>query len=421
MENMTKYQLILLVLLVSFVTALVTGIVSVTLVTQAPQPITQTIQRVIEKTVEAAQKPLKPDAVAQLENAALARDVLVGDIVTRVSPAVVSVVATKDVPVVEQYYTNPGPQDDFFRQFFPDVQVPQLRRKGTEKLDVSSGTGFFASEDGLLITNRHVVEDTEAEYSIIMNDGSKLDAQVLARDPIHDVAVLKPKTSVPRKYSFINLGNSDTLKIGYTAIAIGNALGEFQNTVSVGVISGLRRTITAEGGLSGPEELSEVIQTDAAINPGNSGGPLLNLKGEVVGLNTAIAQGAENISFSIPINQIKKSLSDVQKSGKIIYPFLGVRYVVITPELKDEKKLPVGSGALLVAGPNGEPAVSQGGPATKAGLEEGDIIVEFDGKQIMPENTLSKLIQRKQVGDKVALKFLRDGKEMTVEIVLEER
>src|SRR3989344_4716833 len=328
MEDLTKQQLVTLVFFVSFVTALFTGIVTVSLVQQAPVRITQTIQKVIERSasVEPNIPPLAKEETKELEIGALSRDVLIGDIVNRISPAVVSVIATKDIPVIEQYFVNPFPKDDLFGNLFPDIKIPQYRENGTEKRQVSSGTGFFATSDGFLITNKHVVADKAAEYSIVTNEGKTMSTKVVARDPLHDVAILKvdPDASVGaggNNFPFVSLGDSDSVKIGHTAIAIGNTLGEFQNTVSIGIISGLKRNITVSGG-GIAEELTDLIQTDAAINPGNSGGPLLSLKGEAVGLNTAVAQGAENVGFALPINQIKKGLSDAQKFGKIIYPFL---------------------------------------------------------------------------------------------------
>src|SRR3989344_2341999 len=421
MNDMNKQQLILLVLLVSFVTALVTGIVAVTLINQAPPPITQTIQRVVEKTISYLPEPLKKDEKKELETSALARDVLIEDIARRVSPAVVSVVATKDIPVIEQYFINPFPGDDFFG----DVRIPQFRQRGTERRQISSGTGFFVSSEGFLITNKHVVEDVDAEYSIIMNDGRKLKARVLARDQLNDMAVLKADGS---GFPTVPLGDSDSAKVGHTIIAIGNALGEFQNTVSVGVVSGLRRTIVASGPKSGPEELAEVMQTDAAINPGNSGGPVLNLRGEAVGLSVAMAAGAENIGFALPINSLKKALKQAKETGKITYPYLGVRYITITSELKEQKKLSVDYGALITSGQAGEAAVLPGSPAAKArlpdgqvGIKEGDIILEFSGTKIDKDHTLAKLIQQKNIGDKVSIKILRDGKEISAETTLEER
>lgn len=425
MEDITKKQLFLLLLLVSIVSGVSSGIIVYSLIFQTSQPITQVIQRVIDKSISSSPKDtLPPEDVVTLEKAALARDTLIQDIATRVSPAVISVVATKDVPVVEQIFTNPLPQDDFFNQFFPEfnVPVPQLRNPptggGTEKKQVSAGSGFLISKDGLIITNRHVVEDKDAEYTAILNDGKKLPAKVVARDALKDFAVLKIEGN---NFSFLSLGDSDAVKVGQTAIAIGNALGEFQNTISTGIISGLRRTLTASGAASGPEELSGVFQTDAAINPGNSGGPLLNLAGEVIGLDTAIAEGAQNIGFAIPINQIKKSLESVKATGRIVYPFLGVRFVIITPEIKTKNNLPVDYGAYISKNAAGDSAVTLGSPAEKAGLKEKDIILEFGGAKVTLDNPLDKLIQAKKVGDKVTLKILRDGKEQAVNVTLEER
>ena len=421
MEDITKKQLFLLLLLVSIVTGVSTAIIVYTLVEQAPPPITHTFQRIIERAVEkksADAPPLPPEVVFYLEKAALARDTLIEDIAKRLSPAVVSVIATKDIPVLERVFINPFFDDPLLRQFFGEFQVPQLQQRGTERRQVSSGSGFFASADGFIITNKHVVEDTEAEYSVIMNSGKKLPAKILARDVLQDIAILKVDGE---KFAFVSLGDSDTVNIGQTAIAIGNALGEFQNTLSVGIISGLRRTIIASGARSGPEELPNVIQTDAAINPGNSGGPLLNLRGEAIGVNVAIAEGAENIGFAIPINQVKKALTDVQKTGKITYPFIGVRHIMVTADLQEKEKLQVSYGALILKGAQGEPGVTPGSPAEKAGLKEGDIILEFGGARITPENTLLGLIRARNVGDSVELKVLRDGKELTLTVTLEER
>ena len=413
MNDMTKHQLVLLVLLVSFVTALVTGIVAVTLINQAPAPVTQTIQKVIEKTIGALPEPLKKDEKKELELSAISRDILIEDIARRVSPAVVSVVATKDIPVIERYFVSPFPRGDPIQQFFPDLLIPQYRQNGTERTQVSSGSGFFISQDGFLLTNRHVVEDPEAEYSVITNDNKKLKAKVVARDTINDMAVLKVDPPVGGQaggdYISIPLGDSERVSIGQTAIAIGNALGEFQNTVSIGVVSGLRRTITAFGSASGPEELSQVIQTDAAINLGNYGGPLLNLRGEAIGLNAAKAQGAENIGFSIPINQLKRALNDAKTKGRIINPYIGVRYVLAD------------NGALVQAGANGEDAIQLNSPASKAGIKEGDIILEFGGVKITRENPLNKLIQQRSVGDKITLKIQRGNGQIKLDLVLEER
>jgi len=270
------------------------------------------------------------------------------------------------------------------------------------------------------LTNKHVVSIEGAQYTVLTNDEQKYPATVLATDPVQDVAILKiDKTGLPT----VKLGDSDAIAIGQTAIAIGNALGEFRNTVSVGVVSGLKRSITAGGIAGGGEEaLEDVIQTDVAINPGNSGGPLLNSKGEVVGVNVAMASGAENIGFALPVNIIKRDIDQVVKTGKITYPFLGIRYTIITPALKDEQKLSVDYGALIVKGnSDSEPAVVAGSPAEKAGLKEGDIILEADGRKVDKDNTLDKIIQGHNIGDTLSMKILRDGKEMNLSVVLGER
>jgi len=345
--------------------------------------------------------------------------------VKKVSPSVVSIIITKDLPVFTQYYEDPFEEfRKFFGEDFPfEFKVPKYKQQGKEKREVGGGTGFIISEDGLVLTNKHVVADEEAEYSVITNDGERYDAEVLARDPFQDLAILriKPKNGVGKiKLKPVSLGDSSLLEIGQTVIAIGNALGEFRNTVSVGVISGLGRTITASGG-GIIETLEDVIQTDAAINKGNSGGPLLNLKGEVVGVNVAMAQGAQSIGFAIPINKAKRDIVQIKTIGKIVYPFLGVRYILVTPEIQKQKNLEVDYGALVIRGNEEEPAVIPGSAAEKAGIQEGDIILKLNGEKITLKNTLSKLIQKHNPGDKVTLDILREGKKLRLNTVLGEK
>jgi len=220
-------------------------------------------------------------------------------------------------------------------------------------------------------------------------------------------------------FPFARLGDSDTLRIGQTVIAIGNALGEFRNTVSVGVISGLGRTITASGG-DFVETIEDVIQTDAAINQGNSGGPLLNLAGEVIGVNTATVLQAQNIGFAIPVNKANRDVAQVKILGKIVYPFLGVRYALVNKELQEEKGLSVDYGVLVIGGEE-DLAVTPGSAAEKAGVKEGDVILELNGEKITAEQSLAKLISKYNPGDSVTLKILRDGKEQTLIAVLGER
>ncbi len=263
-----------------------------------------------------------------------------------------------------------------------------------------------------------MVSDKEAEYTVFLNNGEKYSAKILAQDPIDDIALIKIEAN---NLPTLALGNSEGIKLGQTVIAIGNALGEFRNTISLGVVSGLARSVTATDGSGNVEIIDNVIQTDAAINFGNSGGPLINLKGEVIGINTAIASGAENIGFAIPINRAKKDIESYQSLGKIASPFIGIRYTIITPTLKEQKNLPVDYGALISSGDSNEPAVFSNSPAEKAGLKEGDIILEFDGKKINSTNSISSLIKNYKVGDKINLKVLRGQEELNLELILTER
>jgi S1-C subfamily serine protease len=231
---------------------------------------------------------------------------LVTAAVAKVTPSVVSVVAVKDVPQYEVVYQNPFGNDPLFKDF--NIQVPVLKQKGTAPSQVSAGTGFFTTSDGYIVTNKHVVADQGASYTAFLPDGTKQNVTVIYRDPTQDVAVLK----VPgQNYKAVSFGESGSLKLGQTVIAVGNALGEYNNTVSIGIISGLNRTITASDPSGANETLNGVIQTDAAINPGNSGGPLVNLEGDAIGVNVATIVGSSNISFSIPIDVIKGTLQKV--------------------------------------------------------------------------------------------------------------
>lgn len=332
------------------------------------------------------------------------------EVVKEVSPAVVSIIITKNLPIIEEYW---APLEEF-----PFFSVPQYRQKGTQKQEIGGGTGFLVSADGLVLTNKHVVSVEGADYTVLTNDEQRYPAKVLARDPGQDLAVLKIDGG---NFPVLQLGNSDKIEIGQTVVAIGNALGEFRNTVSVGIVSGLGRTVTASGG-GLFEILEDVIQTDAAINKGNSGGPLLNLRGQVIGVNTAMALEAENIGFAIPINKAKKDIEQVKTIGKIIYPFLGVRYAIVTDEIKQANNLPVNYGAWVVRGENpGEVAIYSGSAAEKAGLKEKDIILEFNNEKITSENSLAKIIIKYNPGDKVTLKILRDGKEQIFNLTLGER
>ncbi len=236
------------------------------------------------------------------------QDELVTDAVSKVVPSVVSIVVSKDVPQLEITYQNPFGNDPFFKDF--GFQVPVYQQKGTKHQKVGAGSGFIVSSKGYIVTNKHVVTDQAADYTVLLSNGKQLPAKVVYRDSADDVAVIKIEGS----YSSVQFGNSELLKPGQSVVAIGNALGEFNNSVSVGIISGLNRTIQAGGNSGGaPIQLTGVIQTDAAINPGNSGGPLIDLTGKVIGVNVATVLGSSNISFSIPTNKIKAILDKVVK------------------------------------------------------------------------------------------------------------
>ena len=420
-RNPTTKQIVLFTVVLSFIVSVIGTVLALGTIgplfglgEEGGGPILFNKPAIIDKIIETVTERETTERVIR-------QDELIVTVVETVSPAVVSVIATKDVPVVERFFADPFADDPLLQQFFGDegsgFRIPQFRQKGTQRQEVSSGTGFIVSEDGLVITNKHVVSDTEAAYTALLNDGRKISAEVLARDPLQDLAVLKIKGS---GFAIARLGDSSAVKIGQSVVAIGNALGEFSNTVSVGVVSGLKRSVVASGALTGPEMLQELIQTDAAINPGNSGGPLLNIRGEVIGINTAIAQGAENIGFAIPINKAKRALENVKEHGRIIYPFFGVRYVLITKDFAEQNKLARDYG-VLVTGSDGEPAVVAGSPAEKAGLKTGDIILEFNGERIDIDNTLAALIQKYKVGEKVSLKVFRNDKELEIEAVLVER
>lgn len=331
-------------------------------------------------------------------------------VVEKSAPSVVSIIVSKDLPVFEQYYVNPFEGYDF--DFPENFGIPQLRQKGTKKQEIGGGSGFVISSSGLIATNKHVASDLQAEYTVILNDGAKLAAKIIARDPSFDLAILKVEKS---GLTPLPLGDSSKLKLGRSVIAIGNALGEFKNTVSVGVVSGLDRSVDVDSGT-----LTGLIQTDAAINKGNSGGPLLNLAGEVIGINTAMALGAENIGFAIPINQVKRVIKSVEQNGSLKFAYLGVRYQIVTKELQGLKNLPVDYGALIASGEN-DPGVVPGSPASTAGVKEGDIILELNSEKITKDNTLVAVLRNYGPGDKVSLKILRERKEMNLEATLGEK
>lgn len=344
------------------------------------------------------------------------------DVVDTASPAVVSIIASAEVPTFETYYRDPfgfGGGNGTFSPF----AIPEQRQNGTEKRQVGAGTGFLVSADGYIVTNKHVVEDEDAEYTVFLNDeehkGDKLVATVVARDPDNDIAILKiDQDGLP----YLSFGDSAHLKVGQTALTIGYSLGEFDNTVSKGVISGLSRSITASASNgSSSERLTNLIQTDAAINPGNSGGPMLDSTGHVIGVNVAMATG-ENIGFAIPSSVAEEAYTEARDTGAIAkdqIAFLGVRYVIVDESIANANQLPFDYGALIQRGSTPEAlAVSPGSPADKADLVENDIILEVDGKKISSRNLLSDSIRAHKPGDTIHLKVYHKGDTKDVDVTL---
>lgn len=283
----------------------------------------------------------------------------------------------------------------------------------------SAGTGIIISSDGMVITNKHVIPEGTTSVSITTSDGTKYeDVKVVARDPRSNVDVAFVKINGAKNLKPAKIGDSSKMQVGDAVVAIGYALGEFENTVTSGIISGLGRPITAGDGATSTETLSNLFQTDAAINPGNSGGPLVNMNGEVIGINTAVAGNAQNIGFSIPVNDVKSQISSILEKGKLEVPYMGVRYVVLTPAIKQQFDLSTDTGAWLKA-TNATQAVINGSPADKAGLKEGDIITKVNGEVVDADNPLAQRLSKYKVGDTIEITYVRDGKTSTTKVTLE--
>ena len=328
-----------------------------------------------------------PSKEGVVEQRILREESVVVNVAEQVSPSVVTVSVTFSLdPFGTFEFRRPGPSQ----------QVKQ---------DIGSG---FIIDNGLVVTNKHVVSDTNATYKIITKDDSEHDVAKIYRDPSNDIAILKVDGLTNQA---VKLGDSDQLKVGQFVIAIGTALGEFRHTVTTGVISGLGRGIQAGdpfGGLA--EQLDNVIQTDTAINPGNSGGPLLNSAGQVIGVNVAVAQSGQNIGFALPINMVKQVVDSFQKTGSFERPFLGVRYQMVSRETALMNDVP--AGAYIVE-------VVSGSPAASAGIQAGDIIVKADAKNVTDaDGGLAAVINSKKVGDTLDLDLFRDGKAISISVTL---
>ena len=345
------------------------------------------------------------------------------DVVARTNHAVVSVVATRDVPVFERFVETFETFDPFGGLFGDGggFMIPRERQQGTEERMVGGGSGFLINREGMIVTNRHVVADDDSRYSVMFADGSTFDVEVLARDAIIDIAILQIIGDELPDVEPLSFGDSDQLQLGQTVIAIGNALAEFNNTVSVGVVSGLSRTIDARGPRGMIEQLDQVIQTDAAINLGNSGGPLLDVTGTVIGVNVAASLAGENIGFALPSNMVQQIVDSVQETGEILRPFLGVRHTTLTPRIAELEGIEQTYGALVVPGQPGSPdaaAVMPGSAAAEAGIQAGDVIVAIDGRSLATVS-LAQALRSKAVGETISIQLWRNGETLMVEATLQ--
>lgn len=342
---------------------------------------------------------------SKVESVTLKEDSSVISAVKKVSPSVVSVIFTKDVTV-----TNP------FNFGFPFGQ----QQESTQQQQ-GGGTGFIVTSDGLIATNKHVANVDGAKYTVITQDGNKYDAEVIAKDSANDFAILKIDA---KNLPVVEYGDSDSLDIGQRVIAIGNALGEFQNSVTVGVLSGEERNIEASDSTgAGTEELEGLLQTDAAINEGNSGGPLVNTKGQVIGINTATASKseAEGIGFAIPINSLKTALDSVKKNGKIVRAYLGVSTITVDQKIAALRGISESKGALVIGdSTSGIAAVQSGSAAEKAGIKEGDVILKVNNDEIAEGKSLKRVLSQYQPNDEVTIQILRGSDKIDLKAKLGE-
>lgn len=347
-----------------------------------------------------------------IQNIQVNEESAVVEVVKKSSPAVVSIIVTKDLNKIPGYSSLPfdfGPFSlDPFNQSSAEPNIQQ----------VGGGTGFIISSDGLIATNKHVVSDESATYTVITIEGEQYEATVLSRDPVNDLAIVKIEAS---NLPTLPLGDSSKIQIGQRVVAIGNALGQYNNTVTTGVVSGIGRSITAGNTGTSLEHLEGVIQTDAAINPGNSGGPLLDIGGSVIGINTAMDSQGQLVGFAIPINDFKKDLESFNKFGRIVKPFLGIRYVLVNEIIQKENSLSVDYGALVVKGTgSNSPGVVAGSSAAQAGIKEGDVILEINGIRIDKNHSLAAILRDYNPDDVVKMKIQTGEETRDVAVTLGE-
>lgn len=342
-------------------------------------------------------------SVSKTEKEIVSEESVVIEAVNKATSGVVTVSISKtEVRGGVELFDPFGFWGDFFGQQYNSQPTE-------EKIEKDIGTGFVISDDGLVVTNKHVVSDSEAKYKVVTSQDQVYEVKDIYRDPEADLAILRIEASGLKP---LELGDSTNLKVGQMVIAIGTALGEFRSTVTTGVISGLGRGIVAGSPLEGSEKLDNVIQTDAAINPGNSGGPLLDSSGKVIGVNVAVSASGQNIGFALPINIVKESIDNFKTTGKFDRPFLGVSYRMISKRSALLNEVPQGAYV--------EQVVSESG-ASRAGIEVGDIIISIDGKKLEEDNQLINIINQKKIGDTVEVVIWRDGQEQTKGVRLEKR
>jgi serine protease Do len=324
------------------------------------------------------------------------------DVVDKVSPTVVT------VGIVQSQATNDTYAIDPFNILDPFRRVPSPDRSpNAANQEEDIGSGFIVGADGLIVTNKHVVTDTEAKYRVITKDNKSYDVQKIYRDPVNDLAILKINAS---GLATVEMGDSDKIKVGQTAIAIGTALGQFRNTVTTGVISGVGRGITAGTAYEGEaEQLDNVIQTSAAINPGNSGGPLLNSTSQVIGINTAVSSEGQNVGFALPINVVRDAINNFDKTGQFNRAFLGIHFKTVTQDVAVMNDLPEGAYVIDTV---------TGSPAEKAGIKADDIITKIDGQKLTGSTDLSAVIGKHKPGDRLNLTVWRAGKQQDLELTL---
>lgn len=356
---------------------------------------------VVRFAPDLAQSPLwnkPPQQSSPQKTKIIAEESLVIDVVKKVGPSVVTI----GMEQVLGRDSGFDPYSIFFDEP-PDDTSPKERY---------IGSGFVIKEDGLIVTNKHVVSERGPSYIVVDQKGTKYKVNRIYRDPLNDLAILSVD-SPPGGFAKVELGDSSKLEVGQYAIAIGTALGEFRNTVTTGVISGLGRGVTAGSPFEGyVERLDNVIQTDAAINPGNSGGPLLNSSGQVIGVNAAIASQGQNIGFAIPINVVKDSLANFETTGQFNRPFLGITYTMINKRAALLNELPEGAYVQ---------EVTEGSAAQKAGIQKEDILVKIDGQKIIADNGgLADAISKKKVGDTITITVYRDNKTIELKATLQQ-